>query len=160
MKRFHTHIAVDDLAANIDFYSKLFGQEPSLIKDDYAKWMLDDPRVNFAISTRTSGQGVNHFGFQADTEDELAVLKQQAEAAMNTELPDPETETCCYAVSSKLWVVDPSGIPWEQYVSMAESETYNKPTADESMGCCTPSAANNAAGNADQQTEAKQGSCC
>ena len=156
MKRFHTHIAVDDLATNITFYSKLFGQAPSLIKGDYAKWMLDDPRVNFAISTRTQGQGVNHFGLQADTEEELAVLKQQAEAAMNIDIPEPESETCCYAVSKKVWAVDPSGIPWEHYISMAESETFNNLTPEKNTGCCVPSGAI----STDKQAESKQGGCC
>jgi len=156
MKRFHAHIAVDDLTANIDFYSKLFGQAPSLVKDDYAKWMLDDPRVNFAISTRLQGQGLNHFGFQAETEEELATLKQQAGAAMNIDMPDPESETCCYAVSVKSWAVDPSGIPWEQYISMAESETFNAPAPKANQSCCVPSAAS----NVDAKTDTKQGGCC
>lgn len=150
MKRFHAHITVTDMAANIDFYSKLFGQAPTVTKEDYAKWMLDDPRVNFAISTHGNTTGVNHFGLQADGESELAHLKQQAEAAAGHDMNDAAEETCCYAVSKKYWVVDPSGIPWEQYASMAESKTYYDEAAGD--GCCVPSAPS-------QPTEATKGCC-
>ncbi len=155
MKRFHTHISVDDLAANIEFYSQLFGQKPSLTKEDYAKWMLDDPRINFAISTRGHEAGLNHFGLQADTEEELAVLKQQSEAAMGYEISAADADTCCYALSKKYWVTDPSGIPWEHYISMGESKTFNDP-ASNSGGCCIPSAPDNTA----VQNGSSQGGCC
>lgn len=155
MKRFHTHISVDDLATSIAFYSKLFGQEPSISKQDYAKWMLDDPRVNFAISTRGHASGLNHFGLQVDTEEELSALKQQAETAMGYEMNESDTETCCYALSKKHWAIDPSGIPWEHFVTMEESKTYSSPT-NKSSECCAPSAANTAAATHNNN----QGNCC
>lgn len=155
MKHFHAHISVDDLAVNIEFYSKLFGREPHLTKDDYAKWMLDDPHVNFAISTRGHAAGLNHFGLQAESEEELAVLKQQGEAAMGYEMSEADADTCCYALSKKYWVTDPSGIPWEHYISMQESKTFNDP-ASKSAGCCIPSVPDNPT----VQNASSQGSCC
>ncbi|CAA6808535.1 MAG: Glyoxalase/bleomycin resistance/dioxygenase family protein [uncultured Thiotrichaceae bacterium] len=155
MKRFHVHISVDDLAASIEFYSQLFGQKPSLTKEDYAKWMLDDPRINFAISTRGHEAGLNHFGLQADSDSELAVLKQQAEAAMGYEMSVAEADTCCYALSKKYWVTDPSGIPWEHYISMGESKKFNDPDS-KSAGCCIPSAPDNTA----VQHGSRRGGCC
>lgn len=156
MKRFHAHIAVADLAANIDFYSKLFGQEPTKVKDDYAKWMLDDPRINFAISTRSPNAGVDHFGLQVDTEEELSVIKNQEAAVMGSDLGDTEQDVCCYAHSQKYWLADPSGIPWEHFVSMKDSPTYNASHIEQNTVCCTPSTAN----DAPQQSPASQGGCC
>src|ERR1700760_2192928 len=106
MKRFHVHAHVADLDASIAIYSKLFASPPTRVESDYAKWMLDDPRINFAISTRGSRLGVDHLGIQTDTEDELAALKAQAQAADMTLLDAGET-TCCYALSDKYWVTDP-----------------------------------------------------
>lgn len=155
MKRFHAHITVADLAVNIDFYSKLFGQKPTKVKDDYAKWMLDDPRINFAISTRSQNIGVDHFGLQADTEEELEILKQRETAAMGTTLADTEQDVCCYAQSQKYWLADPSGIPWEHFVTMKDSPTYNAQQTEQSTACCTPAVTSDA-----QPSQENQGSCC
>lgn len=114
MKRFHVHLHVDDLARSIGFYSKLFAAEPSRVEADYAKWMLDDPRVNFAISTRGARPGIDHLGFQVDDATELAALKARASAADMVMLDEGQT-TCCYARSEKHWVTDPQGIAWEQF---------------------------------------------
>lgn len=115
MKRFHVHVQVDDLAASTRFYAALFGAEPSVQKPDYAKWMLEDPRVNFAISARGAKPGVNHLGFQLDTDEELRAMRAQVEAADSASLVEQQGTTCCYAKSDKYWVTDPTGIPWETY---------------------------------------------
>jgi len=114
MKRFHVHVAVPDLAASIRFYSTLFGAEPSVVKDDYAKWMLDDPRVNFAISNRGASVGLNHLGFQVDSDDELEALHSQLEAADRGVFAE-RNASCCYAKSDKYWIKDPAGIAWESF---------------------------------------------
>ena len=115
MKRFHVHLHVDDLDKNIAFYSKLFGAEPSRVESDYAKWMLDDPRVNFAISTRgNQATGLDHLGFQVDEATELAELKQRAQAGEIALLDEGRT-TCCYAHSDKHWITDPQGVAWEHF---------------------------------------------
>ena len=138
MKRFHIHLSVDNLAESVAFYNRLFAQEPSLIKDDYAKWVLDDPRISFVISTSEQTLGLNHFGVQADTEEELSILKQQSEAAMGYSMDTANAETCCYSLSKKYWVNDPSGIPWEHYTSLSSVKTFNQPD-NASTACCTPS---------------------
>ena len=139
MKRFHVHTHVNDLQANITFYSKLFGAEPTRAEGDYAKWMLEDPRINFAISTRGSKAGVDHLGIQTDTEEELAGLKAQARAADITLLDEGET-SCCYARSDKYWVTDPQGIAWEQFHTLGNipvfGESKTKVTDDGATGCC------------------------
>jgi len=141
MKRFHIHVHVDDIAANVAFYSKLFGVEPARIEADYAKWMLDDPRVNFAISTRGTKAGVDHVGFQVDDPAELAELAQRAQAADIALLDQGET-TCCYARSDKHWVVDPQGIAWEHFHTLDSAPIYGEsrqtlPSAGASA-CCAP----------------------
>lgn len=145
MKRFHVHAHVEDLQASIAFYSKMFAAEPARVEADYAKWMLEDPRINFAISTRGSKIGVDHLGIQTDTEEELLALKEQAEAADMTLLDVGET-TCCYARSDKYWVTDPQGIAWEQFHSLGSipifSEPAPAPTAQ--SACCVPSPAQKA----------------
>lgn len=140
MKRFHVHLQVDDLNKNIDFYSKLFGAEPSRVESDYAKWMLDDPRVNFAISTRgNQAAGLGHLGFQADEAAELAQLKQRAQAADMALLDEGET-TCCYARSEKHWITDPQGVAWEHFHTLDNIPVFNEPerAAAQSAVCCTP----------------------
>lgn len=112
MKRFHVHLHVDDLSKSVDFYSKLFDAEPARLEPDYAKWMLEDPRVNFAISTVSRSKGVDHLGFQAENEEELADLKRRASAADRTLFDEGDT-VCCYAKSEKHWVTDPQGLAWE-----------------------------------------------
>lgn len=139
MKRFHVHIRVADLAASIAFYSRLFGAQPTRQEADYAKWMLEDPRINFAISTRGEGVGVDHLGFQTDDAAELAELRQRAEAADMAVLDQGET-ACCYARSEKHWVTDPQGIAWEHFHSLGNIPVYgeSQPAAD--SACCTPAA--------------------
>jgi len=142
MKRFHVHAHVQDLAASIAFYSKLFGAEPARREADYAKWMLDDPRLNFAISTRGNGHvGVDHLGFQTDTPEELGQLKSRAEAADLVAADEGET-SCCYARSEKHWVTDPQGIAWEQFHTLHDIPTFNgsseMPATTAASACCTP----------------------
>jgi len=142
MKRFHIHAHVADLEASIAFYSKMFAAEPTRIEGDYAKWMLDDPRINFAISTRGSKLGIDHLGIQTDTEEELATLKAQAEAADLTLLDVGET-TCCYARSDKYWVTDPQGIAWEQFHTLGNIPVFSEVSpADQetAAACCAGSA--------------------
>ena len=146
MKRFHVHLAVENLAASTLFYNNLFGQQPNVEKPDYVKWLLDDPMVNFAISNRGEENGLNHFGFQAADETELGELKQRAEAAAGEAILDEGQTTCCYANSEKHWVTDPAGIAWEHYHTMSAAQTYNAeptqtPTAAQASGCCVPEAA-------------------
>lgn len=125
MKRFHVHLHVDDLPKSVDFYSKLFDSEPSRLEPDYAKWMLEDPRVNFAISTGGRGKGVDHLGFQAESEEELADLKRRAGAADRALFDEGDT-VCCYAKSEKHWVTDPQGLAWEHYRTMDASKIFGQ----------------------------------
>jgi catechol 2,3-dioxygenase-like lactoylglutathione lyase family enzyme len=138
MKRFHVHAHVDDLQASITFYSKMFGTEPTRIEADYAKWMLDDPRINFAISTRGGKPGVDHLGIQTDNADELAELKARAQQADLALLDEGET-TCCYARSEKHWVTDPQGIAWEHFHTLDNIPTFSQSSAgvpQETAACC------------------------
>ena len=152
MKRFHVHVHVDDLPRNIDFYSKMFGAQPARIESDYAKWMLDDPAVNFAISTRGQGQlGVDHLGIQVDNDADLAAMKAQAQAADMALIDEGET-SCCYANSDKHWIVDPQGLPWEHFRTLgsipvfsedevkasASTPTNAAPVAPQASACCPP----------------------
>lgn len=125
MKRLHLHIAVDDLDRSIGFYSTLFGAQPAVVKDDYAKWMLEDPRVNLAISSRGRVAGVDHVGIQTDTAVELSDLAVRLKSAGETTF-DQEATTCCYAKSDKSWVVDPSGVRWETFHTHGEATTYGE----------------------------------
>ena len=139
MKRFHVHVHVDDLVKSIGFYSKLFASEPARVEVDYAKWMLDDPRVNFAISTRGDKPGLDHLGFQVDDASELADLKARAESA-DMDLLDEGATTCCYARSEKHWVTDPQGIAWEHFHTLGNIPVFNESSkATESSACCAPS---------------------
>lgn len=145
MKRFHIHVAVTDLTASVRFYSALFAAEPTVVKSDYAKWMLDDPRVNFAISQRGTTPGLDHLGVQVDNEAELAEMHSRLEAAA---LPvDTQMDTaCCYAKSNKYWTVDPQGIAWESYHTLNDIPVFgeshhakNSAPASEVATCCAPS---------------------
>ena len=140
MKRFHVHAHVEDLQASIAFYSKLFAAEPARTESDYAKWMLEDPRINFAISTRGGKPGVDHLGIQTDDADELAGLKARAQAADMTLLDEGET-TCCYARSEKHWVTDPQGIAWEHFHTLDSIPVFSETakTASDAACCATPS---------------------
>ncbi len=139
MKRFHVHLHVDDLARSIGFYSRLFAAEPTRVENDYAKWMLDDPRVNFAISTRGHQPGIDHLGLQADDAAELAELKARAQAADRSLLDEGET-TCCYARSEKHWVTDPQGIAWEHFHTLGDVPLFSLPAAPDgaatAASCC------------------------
>lgn len=126
MKRFHVHLHVTNLDQSIAFYSTLFAAEPARIEDDYAKWMLEDPCLNFAISTRGAALGVDHLGFQVDEAVELADLKDRAEAADRSLFDEGDT-VCCYAKSEKHWVTDPQGVAWEHFRTMDASTTFGQP---------------------------------
>ena len=141
MKRFHAHVHVDDLAQSIAFYSKLFAAAPTRVEADYAKWMLEDPRINFAISTRGATPGLDHFGLQTDDAAELAELKARAEAA-DMALLDEGNTTCCYARSEKHWVTDPQGIAWEHFHTLGDIPVFKEAAPSSAAGaCCDPSAA-------------------
>jgi catechol 2,3-dioxygenase-like lactoylglutathione lyase family enzyme len=165
MKRFHVHVHVDDLATSIGFYSKLFAAEPARVEVDYAKWMLDDPRVNFAISTRGSEPGLDHLGFQVDDAAELGELKARAQSA-DMALLDEGATTCCYARSEKHWVTDPQGIAWEHFHTLGNVPVFNESSqAGDSGACCTPSAQASKSAccgptNAVGSTEKSASSCC
>ena len=142
MKRLHVHVAVDDLEKSIGFYSTLFSAEPSVVKPDYAKWMLDNPKLNFAISQHAGrSAGVDHLGFQVESDDELRELAGRLKAAGET-TADQEAATCCYARSNKSWVSDPSGIRWESFFTFGEATSYGEdlpPMASaEPVAACGP----------------------
>ena len=139
MKRLHLHIGVDNLAASIRFYSALFGAEPVKVKEDYAKWMLEDPRINFAISTRSGKKGLDHLGLQVDDPAELDALRSQLSAANLTTHDDGET-TCCYARSEKSWVTAPEGTAWEAYHTMADAAFFSAAEEKPQSACCAPAA--------------------
>lgn len=138
MKRFHVHLAVHNLDQSAAFYSKLFGQSPSVQRPDYAKWMLEDPRLNFAISSRGHAPGVNHFGFQVDSAKELQELKLLAEAAAVGQVLDQGETACCYAKSDKHWTLDPQGLAWEHFHTLSESKEFGRDTANQTGACCVP----------------------
>jgi hypothetical protein len=141
MKRFHVHVHVDDLAKSIGFYSKLFAAQPARVEGDYAKWMLEDPPINFAISTRGSKAGIDHLGFQTDDPAELAEMKARAESADMALLDEGET-TCCYARSEKHWVTDPQGIAWEHFHTLGAIPVFSEGSkSDAAAACCTPAMA-------------------
>jgi catechol 2,3-dioxygenase-like lactoylglutathione lyase family enzyme len=142
MKRLHVHIAVDNLDKSIGFYSTLFGKEPSVVKTDYAKWMLEDPKVNLAISQRDSrNPGVDHLGIQVETDGELRELAGRLKSA-GEQTRDQEATTCCYAQSNKAWVNDPSGVRWETFFTFGEATAYgeDEPAIETApvAGCCAP----------------------
>jgi predicted enzyme related to lactoylglutathione lyase len=138
MKRFHVHVAVNDLTKSIAFYTRLFGQEPSKEQPDYAKWMLDDPRLNFAISSRGHAIGVNHLGMQADSGQELESLKALAEDASGGTMLDQGEASCCYAKSEKYWAIDPQGLAWEHFLTVSDTVAFGKDTANQQEACCIP----------------------
>ena len=124
MKRFHVHVTVEDLSQSVRFYSTLFAVEPTVLKPDYAKWMLDDPRVNFAISTRAErAPGISHLGIQAEDEGELGEIYDRL-AEAERPIVEEKATTCCYARSDKQWIADPQGVPWETFYTYGESTVY------------------------------------
>ena len=147
MKRFHVHVAVKDLEQSVRFYSTMFGAAPTVQKPDYAKWMLDDPRVNFAISQRGQRLGVNHLGVQAESDEELEAIHAKLREA-GTEVVAEKGVHCCYATSDKYWVTDPQGVAWESFRSLGRVPFYGTGDSDEqascgstaSSGCCGPDA--------------------
>lgn len=162
MKRFHVHVAVKDLESSIRFYSALFGAEPTLSKSDYAKWMVEDPRINFAISQRGEQVGVNHLGLQVDSDDELEALRGQAESADLS--ASAQSGTCCYARSNKYWYTDPQGVAWETYHTLAQVEFFGSdnntalrsaPASDSQPACCAPVSVSGTS-----KVERASASCC
>jgi catechol 2,3-dioxygenase-like lactoylglutathione lyase family enzyme len=150
MKRLHVHVCVDDLAASTRFYSTLFAAEPTVMKPDYAKWMLDDPRVNFAISTRSGKSGLDHLGIQVETQDELHEVYDRLQQADRPVLDEGAT-TCCYAKSEKSWIADPQGLSWETFLTSGSSTVYGDGVDPGAIrvaaaACCT--------------TQTPQGACC
>lgn len=139
MKRMHLHVSVDDIQQSVSFYSTLFGVAPTVAKPDYAKWMLDDPLVNFAISQRGAKAGLDHIGIQVEQESELDEIKSRLDKAQLSLLSEQGT-TCCYAKSDKHWVQDPSGIAWETYRTLESAPTFNEHASvpDGTQGCCVP----------------------
>lgn len=137
MKRLHIHIGVDTLESAIPFYNALFGAKPVKTKPDYAKWVLDDPRVNFAISTRARKKGVDHLGIQVDEDGELEELRQRLKAADMSIVEEGET-VCCYARSDKSWIEDPAGIPWEAYRVMEDAQIFSGKASGIDGACCVP----------------------
>jgi catechol 2,3-dioxygenase-like lactoylglutathione lyase family enzyme len=160
MKRLHVHVGVEDLAQSIRFYSTLFATEPTVVKDDYAKWMLEDPRVNFAISTVSGHIGVSHLGIQAEDEIELAEVYDRLSRAERP-IVEAQATTCCYAKSDKQWIADPQGVSWETFFTYGDATVYGEgslrklreasacgceppsaelmPTAAAAEACCAPS---------------------
>jgi len=166
MKRFHVHVAVENLANSMRFYSALFAVPPTVVKDDYAKWMLDDPRVNFAISQRGQKPGVNHLGLQVDSDEELQEIHSRLEQAEGGILSEQGVH-CCYARSDKHWIADPQGIAWESFRSLGDVPLYygeSRPaiapaascgSASAQTGCCAPGEAVEA-----EKTAAPARACC
>jgi catechol 2,3-dioxygenase-like lactoylglutathione lyase family enzyme len=166
MKRFHVHVAVNELAQSVRFYSAVFGAEPSVLKDDYAKWMLDDPRINFAISKRGQKPGVDHLGLQVEGKGELDDMRGRLETADGS-LIEQTAQPCCYAKSDKYWITDPQGIAWETFHTLESIPMFGEDTqlrsaasaccvpvaqitrkeSDESAACCVPTLTNAAAGS-------------
>jgi hypothetical protein len=146
MKRLHVHVAVDDLQHSIGFYSALFAAQPSVIKSDYAKWMLDDPRVNFAISARGRTAGLDHLGIQVEDKDELNEVYARLHKAGDDVTEQGQTN-CCYAKSEKSWIDNPSGISWETFLTTGESTDYGDGSGEReariahTKSCCAPLAA-------------------
>src|ERR1700732_4727356 len=160
MRRFHVHVSVDNLDESIRFYSTLFAAQPTVLQSDYAKWMLEDPRINFAISTHRQPVGVNHLGFQVDSGEELRGMHTQLQAA-DSQLIEENEQRCCYAKSDKYWVTDPTGIAWETFHTLGSIPVYGENTAVFNHGesavpiekpaatCCVPA----------QKSEPAESSC-
>ncbi len=149
MKRFHVHVAVPDLQHGIRFYSTMFGAGPTVEKPDYAKWMLDDPRVNFAISQRGGPAGINHLGFQVEDAAELEEMHARLQAA-DAAVIEEKDASCCYARSDKYWVTDPAGVAWESFRSLGTVPFYQGECGTAKEGCCC----------APSETDKAQPACC
>lgn len=157
MKRLHVHVAIDDLQKSIRFYSALFAAEPTVVKPDYAKWSLEDPRVNFAISKRGRKAGLDHLGIQVENAEELEEMNQRLS---NAELPTTSQvgTTCCYAKSDKHWTIDPQGIPWESFHSLTNVPMYGQDIQPEesASACC----ANEPCGVSAEPAKEARSACC
>jgi catechol 2,3-dioxygenase-like lactoylglutathione lyase family enzyme len=146
MKRMHIHVSVGDIDRAVDFYSALFASRPSIVKDDYAKWMLDDPRLNFAISTRGREPGLDHLGIQVESQQELHEVYARLKAAGGSIIEQGQT-ACCYAKSEKSWIDDPAGISWETFHTTGENISYGDGTGENearvahAKSCCAPQVA-------------------
>jgi predicted enzyme related to lactoylglutathione lyase len=146
MKRMHVHVGVEDIPNAIEFYSALFATQPAVVKPDYAKWMLDDPRVNFAISTRGKQAGLDHLGIQVEDKDELNEVYARLHRAGGNVIEQGQT-SCCYAKSEKSWIDDPAGISWETFLTTGESTDYGDGSGERvarvahEKACCAPQAA-------------------
>lgn len=161
MKRLHLHVSVEDIDASIGFYKTLFGADPVVRKEDYAKWMLEDPKVNFAISRQRQPLGVNHLGIQVETDEELETMRAQLRAA-DAQMLEEREQPCCYALSNKYWVTDPTGIAWETFHTLGSIPVYGEdtavfghgtskvPTEGSSRACCGSSNADH--GSSSSQT--------
>ena len=144
MKRFHVHVRVHDLESSVRFYSTLFGTEPAVLKADYAKWMLEDPRVNFAITAGSTSIGLDHLGLQVESDEDLAAIATRLDAAGRSVVKQ-DNAACCYARGNKGWVSDPNGISWETFHTFGENTAYGNDfaprldvKAPESESCCVP----------------------
>lgn len=166
MKRFHLHVSVADLDQSIRFYSTLFAQAPTVRQADYAKWMLEDPRLNFAISTHRQPVGINHVGFQLDSDEELRGMHTQLLAA-DSKLIREVDQPCCYAKADKYWVTDPTGIAWETFHTLASIPVYGEDTAvfhhgestvPKARECCIPAKADEPC--CDKATATANDACC
>jgi len=149
MKRFQVHVSVEDLAQSVRFYSTLFSTQPTVLKDDYAKWMLEDPRVNFAISTGSGEAGISHLGIEAEDESELAEVYDRL-ARAERPIVEAKATTCCYAKSDKQWIADPQGVRWETFLTYGESTVYGEGSLAKlkevsEAACCEPEAIRQAA---------------
>jgi catechol 2,3-dioxygenase-like lactoylglutathione lyase family enzyme len=175
MKRFHVHVAVENLSESVNFYSDLFGMKPTVERPDYAKWMIEDPRINFAISSRGHQPGVNHLGFQAENAAELAELGARANHASGSAVLKETEVECCYAKGNKYWVIDPQGLAWESFQTLGEVPIFGedfKMKLIDGEACCIPlhAGANSAkaseraccvpAGPTDTAPPRKSGVCC
>ena len=153
MKRFHVHVSVEKLDESIRFYASLFGMAPTVVQPDYAKWMLEEPRINFAISQRGHQLGVNHLGLQVDSDDELKAMRGQL-AAADTGLVEQTGAACCYARSDKYWVTDPQGVAWETFHTLETVPMFGEDTRTSAVqgACCIPLAAS--------ESQDQAGACC
>ena len=158
MKRFHINLTVSNLDKSVAFYSTLFGVEPSVQHGDYAKWLVDDPRLNFAISTRGDKTGVDHIGLQVEDQAELASVRERLEKSEG-EIYDQGDVTCCYANSSKAWIHDPDGVAWETFLTRGQASTYGDGVREEGArlarsdkaGCC---------GGSSEKKAGEKNACC
>ena len=158
MKRLHVHVAVDDLSDSIRFYNTLFGVGPSVRESDYAKWMLDDPRVNFAISARGRPAGLDHLGLQVESEPELRAVAARL-AAASVPVLEQKDASCCYAKGDKAWSLDPQGVRWETFLTRGALTVFGEDVPAAPSGCAAPRAAA-AAGSCAAPAEPKAAVCC